>query len=262
MSFHDIRVFVFGYRPQNENPEIRGNLYFWVYKVQMHMDLFFDHYFNVLGAKTKINKNVLNLIKQTPGAWLMWFIFGLMWFEEHLNWFWSYILIIQYYNVFVAFLCFPSFRICMYYSKRKLGNHGKFLCYHFLSQTLSNLLFCFSFFIFIARICNSLVQLLFPWFPWFPGFRPGPIYHCWNFPITWAFWKYYRSNKKLICQFLNCIVKKHRKPAAKCFIFSDHKRKKQHIRYSWITGLMLQSILGVNDKFCFIKKFSIHWEEL
>ena len=41
---------------------------FWVYKVQMHMDLFFDHYFNVLGAKTKINKNVLNLIKQTPGA--------------------------------------------------------------------------------------------------------------------------------------------------------------------------------------------------
>ena len=26
------------------------------------MDLFFDPYFNVLGAKTKINKGVLNLI--------------------------------------------------------------------------------------------------------------------------------------------------------------------------------------------------------
>ena len=28
----------------------------------MHMNLFFDHYFNFLSAKTKINKNVLNLI--------------------------------------------------------------------------------------------------------------------------------------------------------------------------------------------------------
>ena len=43
----------------------------------MHMDLFFDHYFNFLGAKTKINKNLLNLInldglealkRQTPGT--------------------------------------------------------------------------------------------------------------------------------------------------------------------------------------------------
>ena len=48
-------VFVFGYRPQNENLEIMENLYFWVYKVQMHMNLFFDHYFNFLSAKTKIN---------------------------------------------------------------------------------------------------------------------------------------------------------------------------------------------------------------
>ena len=28
----------------------------------MHMNLFFDHYFNFLSAKTKINKNVFNLI--------------------------------------------------------------------------------------------------------------------------------------------------------------------------------------------------------
>ena len=42
----------------------------------MDMDLFFDHYFNFLSAKTKINKNVLNLInldgleafkRRTPG---------------------------------------------------------------------------------------------------------------------------------------------------------------------------------------------------
>ena len=43
------------------------------------MDLFFDHYFNFLGAKIKINKRVLNLInldgleafkRQAPGTWL------------------------------------------------------------------------------------------------------------------------------------------------------------------------------------------------
>ena len=62
MDFGDFRVFVFGYRPQNENPEITENLYFWVCKVQMHMNLFFDNFFNVLGAKTEINKSELNLI--------------------------------------------------------------------------------------------------------------------------------------------------------------------------------------------------------
>ena len=65
------------YRPQNENPEITENLYFWVFKNQMHMNLFYNHYFNFLSVKTEINKNVLNLInldgfeafkRQTPGT--------------------------------------------------------------------------------------------------------------------------------------------------------------------------------------------------
>ena len=66
-NFHDFRVFVLGCRPQNENPEITENLYFWVYKVQMHVDLFFDLYFNFLSIKTEINKknnkrlNLINL---------------------------------------------------------------------------------------------------------------------------------------------------------------------------------------------------------
>ena len=46
INFRDLRDFIFGYRPQNKNPEITENLYFWFYKVQMDMDLFFDHYFN------------------------------------------------------------------------------------------------------------------------------------------------------------------------------------------------------------------------
>ena len=61
-NFRDFRVFVFRYRAQNENPEITDNLYFWVYKVQMNVDLFFDHYFNFLSTKTKIYKNKFHLI--------------------------------------------------------------------------------------------------------------------------------------------------------------------------------------------------------
>ena len=38
------------------------NLYFGVYKVQMHLNLFYHHFFDFLNAKTKINKNLLNLI--------------------------------------------------------------------------------------------------------------------------------------------------------------------------------------------------------
>ena len=55
-NFRDFRVFIFGYRPQNKNLEVTENLYFWVYKVQMHMNLFFDHSFNFLSAKTKTKK--------------------------------------------------------------------------------------------------------------------------------------------------------------------------------------------------------------
>ena len=69
----------FGYRPQNENLEFTENLYFFVCKVRMSLNLFFDHYFNFLSAKTKIKKKELNLInldglealkRETPGTWL------------------------------------------------------------------------------------------------------------------------------------------------------------------------------------------------
>ena len=65
--FCAFRVFVFVYRAQNENLEITKNLYFWVYEVQMYMDLLFDPYFNFLTVKTEINKknnkrlNLINL---------------------------------------------------------------------------------------------------------------------------------------------------------------------------------------------------------
>ena len=53
------------------------NLYFWVYKVQMNVDQFFDLYFNFFSTKTKICKNKFNLInldrleafkRQAPGT--------------------------------------------------------------------------------------------------------------------------------------------------------------------------------------------------
>ena len=62
MNFRDFLVFAFWYRAQNENPEITENLYIWVYKVQIHVDLVFAHYFNFLSAKVEINKSELNLI--------------------------------------------------------------------------------------------------------------------------------------------------------------------------------------------------------
>ena len=41
---------------QNENPEITENLYFWIYDVQIHVGLMFNHYFNFLSVKTEVNK--------------------------------------------------------------------------------------------------------------------------------------------------------------------------------------------------------------
>ena len=53
--------------------------YFWVYKVQINVDLLFDHCFIFLRTKTEIYKNEFNLInldgfealkRQIPGTWL------------------------------------------------------------------------------------------------------------------------------------------------------------------------------------------------
>ena len=64
-NFHDLQDFVFGYRAQDENQEITENLYFWIYKVQIHVDLLFDHYFNILSVKTGINKQTNNQTKNS-----------------------------------------------------------------------------------------------------------------------------------------------------------------------------------------------------
>ena len=121
MNFRDFRVFVFRYRPQKRNSEIKKNVYFWFYKGQMDMNLFFDHYFNFLSAKTQINKkvNLINLdgleviLKENylvPDWEYDWIILRLIWFEEHLNSFWCYILIFQYYG------CFPEFFVIFEFS--------------------------------------------------------------------------------------------------------------------------------------------------
>ena len=62
-NFSDLQDFVFWYWAQNEKPETTENLYFWIYKVQMHVDLFFNHYFDILSVKTEIN-NDNNSIKR------------------------------------------------------------------------------------------------------------------------------------------------------------------------------------------------------
>ena len=61
-NFCHFRVFIFEYRVQNENPKITENSYFWVYKVQMNVDLFFGHSFKLLSPKAEIYKIDFNLI--------------------------------------------------------------------------------------------------------------------------------------------------------------------------------------------------------
>ena len=110
-NFRFFRVFVFGYRAQNENPEITENLYFLVYNTPMHVDLCFDHYFNCLSVKTDKNKNGLNLIDserskalktQLAAAWLaMWLNYcefdviwtafkGFLKLHSHISVFWGF----------------------------------------------------------------------------------------------------------------------------------------------------------------------------
>ena len=138
MNFRDFRVFVFGYRAQNENSEITENLYFLVYSTPMHVDLCFDHIFNCLSIKTGINRNGLNLIyseglnalkTQLAAAWLamwlnhcnfdvIWTIFlGFLKLHTHISVF----------RVFDGFPWFPSFRFWVQGSKRKPRNYGKSL---------------------------------------------------------------------------------------------------------------------------------------
>ena len=62
-NFIDLQDFVLWYWAQNEKSETTENLYFWIYKVQMYVDLFFNHYFDILSVKTEIN-NDNNSIKR------------------------------------------------------------------------------------------------------------------------------------------------------------------------------------------------------
>ena len=56
------KIGAYGFITFNENLETTENLYFQDDNAQMHTDLFFNHYFNFLSAKTGINKNGLNLM--------------------------------------------------------------------------------------------------------------------------------------------------------------------------------------------------------
>ena len=121
--------------------------------------------------------------RQTPGTWLEicvnHFEFDVIWRTSQL------LLKLHSHNSVLWRFCnisvLPEFSYLGVGLKIKTQKSRKiFILLGFFSQTLSNLLLCFSFFIFMARIFNFLVQLLFPWFPWFPrfpGFRPGGVDH-------------------------------------------------------------------------------------
>ena len=163
---------------------------FIVYKIQMHMDLFFDLYFNFLSVKIEINKkhnkrlDLINLEgsdaleRQKYDTWIA------MWLNNFQNnVFWTVFRgVLELHSYILVFWGFSWISMVSEFSylggglKMKTWKSPKIFISIFFSQTLSNLLLCFSFLILIASICNSLVQLLFPWFPWFlrfSSFRPG-----------------------------------------------------------------------------------------
>ena len=68
-NFHDFRVFVFGYRAPNENPEITENFYFWIYKVQTEVD-------KSRGVRISWKTNIWHIISK---------VVELFWERCHLN---------------------------------------------------------------------------------------------------------------------------------------------------------------------------------
>ena len=190
MNFRDFRVFNFVYRPQNENPKITENLCFSSSKVQMDMDLFFDHYFNFLSAKTGINKDELNLInlgglealkRQLLGAWLGIWLYH---FEiDIIRRSWCYIkcsmmlhLMLHSHISVLRLLSrvFRDFRVFVF--GRKAENEIPEITENlyfsvFSSQTLSNLLLCLSFLFLLAEFIFPLFNCYFRDFRGFHDFR-------------------------------------------------------------------------------------------
>ena len=93
-DFRDFRVFAIGLKMKTQKS--RKIFIFWIYKAQMDVSLFFDHYFNFLSVKTKTKKNGLSLIKPhsqkifKPKHLLVhWqvgrIILSLMFFQQHCN---------------------------------------------------------------------------------------------------------------------------------------------------------------------------------
>ena len=81
-----------GYKAQNENPKITKKFYFWIFKVQMHVDLFFVHYFNFLSIKiekkkqTHVNKSrVVRISWKTKICHIISKVAELFWEQCHLN---------------------------------------------------------------------------------------------------------------------------------------------------------------------------------
>ena len=118
MGLQDFRVFVLGYRAQNKNPETTENHYFWVIKLECMSICFMITILTFWVSKMALAKtNSINLERsetlkrQIPATWsamrLSHFEFDVIWTNFV---FWSYILIFQYYGVFVKFPWLLSFR--------------------------------------------------------------------------------------------------------------------------------------------------------
>ena len=140
-NFRDFRVFIFGYWAQNKNPEITGNLYFWIYEVQMHVDLYFNQYFNFLSVKTEINNNnKKNQFNKSRGFRISWKrkIWHMISMVAKSFWDWCHLnsisrvfeITFSYFSIlgfWINFCDFQAFTFRYSVQNENPENHGKFL---------------------------------------------------------------------------------------------------------------------------------------
>ena len=129
LNFRDFGFSFMGVGLKMKTQKSQNIFIFWIHQAQMHVDLFFEHYFNSLSIRTNRTKRDSKAVKtQIPAIWLVLWLNNFE-FEQHFNCFWSYVLIFQYYGVSVEFPWFPIFRLRLKMKTRKLRKTFVFWIY-------------------------------------------------------------------------------------------------------------------------------------
>ena len=142
LNFRDFGFSFMGVGLKMKTQKSQNIFIFWIHQAQMHVDLFFEHYFNSLSIRTNRTKRDSKAVKtQMPAIWLVLWLNNFE-FEQHFNCFWSYVLIFQYYGVSLEFPWFPIFRLWLIMKTRKFRKTFIFWIYK-AQMNVSAFLFIF-----------------------------------------------------------------------------------------------------------------------